>query len=111
MDAGPEILARSPHGVVAASYHRNQQAMVDTITAFSGSAEDLRRIAAERGADYVAVCLAANDFALYRTASAGNAANMLAGEAQPTWLAPIKGFDGVLRVWRIRPDGTPAPRR
>ncbi|GGD60850.1 hypothetical protein GRI62_14290 [Erythrobacter arachoides] len=119
MDDAPEILARTQHSVIAASYHRNQRPMVDTITAFSGSADDLRRIAADYGANYVAVCLSASDFALYRTAPGDNAATMLASDSQPAWLVPVAGLDGVLRVWRVAPDvtqqvrraGTPAPRR
>lgn len=102
MDSAPALLGQTEHTVVAASYHRNQRPMADTIRAFSGPLEDLRAVIREYEADYIVACLAANDFALYRTASADNAANALSSETQPAWLVPVDGFaDGVLRVWRV----------
>lgn len=111
MDAGPELVARTGHAVVAASYHRNQAPMVDSIAAFTGSAANLRAVADRYRADYVVACLSLSDFALYRTAAPDNAANLLAGDAPPSWLVPVQGFSGVMRVWRVMPGEIPAPRR
>lgn len=103
MDAAPAILARSDHSVIAASYHRNQQPMVDTISALTGSVDEARGLLAEYEADYVAACLSSSDFALYRTAAPDNLANAIASGEVPSWLTPAAGFEsGVLRVYRVR---------
>ncbi len=118
LDAGPDILAHSPHTIVMASYHRNQPGMRDVIEAFSGSLEQARAVAARNGADYIVGCAAEADFALYRTAASDNFANALASGEVPDWLERVGGFEeGPLKVYRIRPgrlitmDGTSTPRR
>ena len=112
MDPGPRILGQTGHTVVAASYHRNQQPMADSIAAFTGTPDEARQLIAEYEPDYVVACLSANDFALYRTADEDNFANMLAEGEAPAWLSPVRGFeDGSLRVWRVTPGGNPSLRR
>ena len=103
LDAGPEILGRSDHAIVAASYHRNQPAMAAVIAAFTSAPEDARKLVAGSSADYVLACLAEGDFALYRTASQTGFAQRLATDKAPGWLEPVPGFEGgSLRVWRVR---------
>lgn len=102
LDAGPEILGRSGHTIVMASYHRNQARMVDVIVAFSGNPADAREITRRNAVDYVVGCAAEADFALYRTARPDNLANAMAKGALPAWLAPVRGFEsGPLRVYRV----------
>lgn len=103
MDAAPEILGKTGHTVIAASYHRNQQPMVDIIAAYTGTDQDARAIIDTYRPDYVIACQSAVDFALYRTATPENFANTLADGKVPAWLTPVAGFDnGVLRVYRTR---------
>ena len=112
LDAGPDILARSPHSIVMASYHRNQQRMRDVIVAFSGSVDDAHEVVVRNRPAYVVGCAAEADFALYRTAAPDNFANALVSGSVPDWLEPVDGFErGPLKVYRIRLDETPAPRR
>jgi hypothetical protein len=112
LDAGPDILAHSPHSIVMASYHRNQPRMRDVILAFSGSLEQARDVAVRTRAGYVVGCAAEADFALYRTAAPDNFANALVSGAVPGWLEPVSGFDeGPLKVYRIMLAETSAPRR
>ncbi|WP_338241896.1 hypothetical protein [Aurantiacibacter hainanensis] len=102
LDAGPEILGRTDHAIVAASYHRNQLPMVDVIRAFTGSVETARATVAAHEADYVAICGAASDVALYRTASPDNFANALLSQAPPAWLEPVGGDAAdALRIFRV----------
>jgi len=103
LDAGPEILGRSRHTIVAASYHRNQPRMRDVIAAFTGPVEQARQIVRANGAMYVVACAAEADFALYRGSGAGNFANAVASGHVPAWLEPVTGFaDGPLKAYRVR---------
>lgn len=112
LDAGPEILARSPHSVVMASYHRNQPRMRDVILAFSGTLDEAAEVARRNGVDYVVGCAAEADFALYRTAAPDNFANALASGQVPAWLESVEGFgEGPLKVYRVRLGGKSAPPR
>ena len=101
MDAGPQILATTPHTIVAASYHRNQAPMRDTILAYSGSAEEAETILRDYAPAYLLACEADSDFALYRTADPDAFANLLVDGRAPEWLEPVPGFaEGPLRVYR-----------
>ncbi|MFB0612046.1 hypothetical protein [Aurantiacibacter poecillastricola] len=114
LDAGPLVLGTSGHAIVAASYHRNQRAIADVLLAFTGSPESARAMISRYGAGYVAICAAAGDVALYRTASPENFANALLSDSPPEWLTlDEKASSGALRVYRvaIRPAGSPSPRR
>lgn len=103
MDDAPQLLGQTEHRATAASYHRNQTPMVDVISAFTGTPENARGIITSYEAEYVAACLSASDFALYRTADPDNFANVLASDEPPAWLMPVAGFrEGPLRVYRVR---------
>ena len=103
LDAGPRILGLSDHTIVAASYHRNQQAMRDVLHAFTSSPEEARQIIADYRADYVVVCGSAADVALYRTAAEDNFANAAISDTPPDWLQLDEDVSaGSLRVYRLR---------
>ena len=112
LDNGPEIVGRSPHSVVAASYHRNQRPMRAVIAGLTGPVDEAEAIVRGTGANYVLACSSEADAALYRTAAPGNFANALVSGQVPEWLEPVAGFDsGSLRVYRVTPRGTPSLRR
>jgi len=102
LDLGPEIIARTPHGVVMSVYHRNQAKMREVLDAFAGPLPRARSLVAANHARYVVVCLDRYDLANYAQASRDNlAARILAGRP-PAWLKPIAGLDrGSLRVYRF----------
>ena len=103
MDDAPQQLGLTDHSVTSASYHRNQTAMADVITAFTSAPDEARAIIESYEADYVVACLSASDFALYRTADPENFANAIASDSPPRWLTPVGGFEsGSLRVYRAR---------
>ena len=103
LDAGPEILYKSEHTIVMASYHRNRELMHDVLAAFTGSPEGARAIAVANGVDYIVACAGEADVALYRTAAPGNFANALFAEVPPDWLQPVGlNGDGPLRVYRVK---------
>lgn len=103
LDNGPEMLAKSDHTIVMASYHRNQQQMHEVIAAFTGPVEQARVIANANNADYVIACSAEADVALYRTADPANFVNVLVSGDVPDWLEPAEGFEqGSLHVYRVK---------
>lgn len=102
LDRGPEILAKTPHSVVMAGYHRNQAKMVDVVRAFTGDPRAAEAIVRRNGADYVLACSSGKDIAVFRTARADNLANLLVQGRAPAWLEPVPGFDGSLRVYRVK---------
>jgi len=112
-DHAPEILGRTAHSVVAASYHRNQHPMRAVIAALTGPVDEAEAIVRSTGADYVLACSSDADLALYRTAAPDNFANMLVSGQVPGWLEPVMGFEeGSLRVYHVTPTaGTSSPRR
>lgn len=102
LDAGPEILGRTDHAIVAASYHRNQRPMADVIGALTGPVGQAREVIDGYGADYVAACGAAADVALYRTAAEDDFANALVSGEVPEWLVlDDNASAGALRVYRV----------
>lgn len=103
LDSGPEILGKSDHTIVMASYHRNQKAMHAVIAGFTGSANQARSIISANNVDYVIACAAEADVAFYRTANPDNFVNLLVSGDVPDWLELAEGFEqGPLRVYRVR---------
>jgi len=102
LDAGPEILGRTDQTIVAASYHRNQRPMADVLNALTGPVEQAHGVVDSYGVDYVAICGAASDVALYRTAAPDNFANALVSGDVPDWLQRDEAVsEGALRVYRV----------
>lgn len=114
IDLGPAVIARSPHTIFAAPYHRNIGA-IERAAAFwsspSGEAEDVLRAVR---ADFVVICPGLGELARHAARSPeGLAANLLAGKV-PEWLAPeLETGQGPARlvVYRVRsPDETDSSR-
>jgi len=56
IDLGAHTLLYTPHDVLAAPYHRNQQALRDAIEVYGGGIEEARAILAARGITLVVTC-------------------------------------------------------
>jgi hypothetical protein len=82
------ILRYTRHSVLSAGFHRNAQSIRDS-EAFFRDGDAAKRIARERGLDYVVVCGAAGG-------SAGWAVRRV-----PDWLTPVSSPADVLQVYRI----------
>lgn len=102
LDRGSEILVKTGHDVVSGGYHRNQARMVDVVGAYTGDEATAERIVRRNRATHVIACLSAPEIAIYRTAKAGNFADLLATGKAPAWLEKVPGFDGPLKVWRVQ---------
>ncbi|MBU6266964.1 MAG: hypothetical protein KGN34_05440 [Sphingomonadales bacterium] len=102
LDLGPELLVRTPHSVVAGSYHRNSARMRDVIDAFSGDQARARAIVERNGARYLVFCPSDDEARIYAGRRPdGLAAELMAGQ-HPDWLIPQPSFTGGLQVFAVR---------
>ncbi|QQR38725.1 hypothetical protein [Devosia rhizoryzae] len=53
---GPQILMRTPHAIVSAGYHRNEQGLRDMISFYRDGEAQARDVAEERDLDYLVFC-------------------------------------------------------
>ncbi len=99
---GSTVLMLSDHSVVAGPYHRNGQAILDTINAMQRAPAEAKTIVHAREVDYVALCTASQEAAITaHKAPDGLVAELLAGRT-PEWLAPVPANEKTaLKLWRV----------
>ncbi len=99
---GSTVLMLSDHSVVAGPYHRNGQAILDTINAMQREPAEAKTIVHAREVDYVALCTASQEAAITaHKAPDGLVAELLAGH-MPEWLAPVPAKEKTaLKLWRV----------
>jgi hypothetical protein len=103
IDSGPAILAATPHSVLAAPYHRNNDGNKAAYDAFLSGDGAAARILKERHVTYVAICLGTTDLKIFNRAAPDGLAMRLARREVPPYLEPIAGDPAApLRVYRIR---------
>jgi hypothetical protein len=100
---GSTVLMLSAHDVVGGPYHRNGQAILDTINATHQPPDAAKRIIDARGVDYVAACAASLESAIaVNRAPDGLIADVLAGK-DPAWLVPVPAREATaLRLWQVK---------
>ncbi|MGS1015753.1 AcrB/AcrD/AcrF family protein [Allosphingosinicella humi] len=102
VDLGPRLITVTHHDAVAGPYHRNQQAILDVMRAFRGSADNAHAIIARRGIDYVLICPGLSESTIYRAETPKGFYSQLAGGKVPAWLQPIAlPKDSPYRMWRV----------
>lgn len=100
---GPLILAETPHGVLAAPYHRNTAGILDAVEALTGTPDEARDIVARRGVRYLALCLSSNEMAARRSANPANLFDALKRGEIPDWLEAVPASpQASTRVFRVR---------
>jgi hypothetical protein len=105
IDIGPTILYETRHSIFAAPYHRNVDGNRATFDLLLGDDAAARRVIAEKGVDYVAICPGAPEHFNYgRAAPEGLSARLGRGEV-PDYLEALPGdAKDTLRVFRVRPE-------
>jgi hypothetical protein len=99
---GPAVLMLSPHEVVAGPYHRNGDAILDSIHAMRGSPEEARRIVEARNVDYVAICTTTREAALNAERAPDGLLALLMANHPPAWLEPVQADKNArLHIWRV----------
>lgn len=101
IDTGAHLLARTPHGVIAAPFHRDVHGNRLAIDAFTSPPEQAEAIVRGSGARYIVICPHINDIEMYREeAPAGLAAELDSGRV-PDWLETLK-IATPYHVFRVR---------
>lgn len=102
IDLGAHLLAYTPHAVVAAPYHRNQQGVRDAFAFFAGPLDDARMLLEQRGVTLVVICEALPELAPGAAAPDSFIARHAAGTL-PDWLVEQQLGTAPLRVFAVSP--------
>lgn len=103
VDLGSHLLLYTPHSVVGAAYHRDQQGLLDTFHFFDGPIEAGRAILAARGITLVVVCPAMSELRGSVEHTPDSFVALFAENKLPDWLVPRSPPDAVLQVYAVTP--------
>jgi hypothetical protein len=100
---GPNVLAGSPHAVLSGPYHRAEQAILDTISAFNGTPLMARAIAERHAIDYIAVCPTSDEVRLTAAEAPSGFLSRLVKSQPIRWLEPVAAPAATpLKIFRVR---------
>ncbi|SMQ85682.1 hypothetical protein SAMN06295905_2971 [Devosia lucknowensis] len=102
IDLGSHMLLETPHEVVAAPYHRNEDGVLDAFRFFNRSADEAREIARVRGLGLLVTCPAMPEMRGAGLDVPGTLSNLLAAGTPPDWLEDVS-TSGPLKVYAILP--------
>lgn len=104
LDLGPNLLAFTPHNVVATSHHRNNVGIRDVLLTFMGRPSLAARIVTRHKARYLVYCEVGDEIDNYvERAPHGFMADLKAGRI-PNWLQPVPMRPGeTILVYRVVP--------
>jgi len=104
VDLNPRLITVTHHDGVAGPYHRNQQAILDVMKTFRGSAENAREIVYRKGVDYVLICPGLSESTVYSADAPKGFYVQLANGRVPDWLEPVQlPKDSPFKMWRVSP--------
>ena len=104
IDLGAHILLYTPHAVVAAPYHRNQQGVRDAFRFFNDPLGNVRPMLASRGITLVVPCPAMPELQGLPNRAPDSFASLYADNALPPWLDEVSRPDDVLKVYAVLPQ-------
>ena len=104
VDLGAHMLMETPHAVVAAPYHRNQQGVRDAFRFLNEPLEDVRHILTERGVGLVVTCPAMAELQGGPGTDPASFVSLAAAGTLPGWLVdqslPGRAAQGLRRPSR-----------
>lgn len=103
IDLGSHMLLYTPHAVVAAPYHRNEQGVLDTFRFFNGPIEEGRAILRARGIALVAICPAMSEVRGLVAHTADSFVSLFAAGTLPGWLREMSAAGAPLKVYSVEP--------
>lgn len=103
IDFGSHMLLETPHAVVSAPYHRNEQGLLDTFAFFNGPMSEARDIARQRGLALVVTCPAMSEMKGLAGRHPTALVDRLAANDLPQWLQDVSVADSPLKVYAILP--------
>ncbi|HUO53824.1 MAG TPA: hypothetical protein VMU18_03715, partial [Rhodoblastus sp.] len=104
IETGPYLLAHTPHAVVAAPYHRDNQGNLLALHVLTGKPEAAATLARASGARWLLVCAGADPFlkAYLQQNPEGLTARLVAGKP-PAWLKAVPLQGTPYRAFEIAP--------
>ena len=101
ISSGAHLLARTPHGVIAAPFHRNEHGNRLALDAFLANPEAAQAIVRRSRADYIVYCPVIGEIEIYRDAAPDGLGAQLDAGNVPTWLEPMN-VDSAYKVLKVR---------
>lgn len=103
VDLGSHLLLFTPHAVVGAPYHRNQQGLLDTFHFFNGPIDAARGILEARGISLVVICPAMPEIRGMVEHGPDSFISLYAANALPAWLVDQSLPGSPLRIYAVLP--------
>ena len=103
IDLGAHIMLFTPHEVVAAPYHRNQQGVRDAFRFFNDPIASARAILAERQIGLVVICPAMPELKGLPDHAPDSFVSLFARNDLPDWFTEISSQDTPLRLFAVAP--------
>jgi len=104
IDLGAHLMLYTPHEVVAAPYHRNQQGVRDTYRFFNDPIADARAILNTRGIGLVVLCPSMAEIQGLPSRAEDSFASLYAAGSLPDWLEDVSLPGATLQVFAVLPD-------
>jgi hypothetical protein len=104
IDLGAHVLLYTPHEVVAAPYHRNEQGVRDAYRFFNDPIATARAILDERGIGLVVLCPAMAEVKGLSSRAEDSFANLYAAGNLPAWLDDVSLPGAPLKVFAVLPE-------
>jgi hypothetical protein len=103
IDLGSHLLLFTPHSVVGAPYHRNQQGLLDTFRFFNQPIDEARRILEARGISLVVICPALTEIRGMVDHAPDSFVSLYAENRLPPWLVDQSLPGAPLKVYSVTP--------
>lgn len=103
IDLGSHMLLFTPHAVVAAPYHRNQQGVLDAFRFFNGPIGEGKAILKARAISLVVICPAMREIRGLVDHTPDSFVTLFAEGRLPPWLRDVSPPDGALRIYSVEP--------
>lgn len=103
IDLGSHLLLYTPHEVVSAPYHRNEQGVRDTFRFFSDPIDQVRDMLDQRGVTLVVICPAMAEVRGMRTRAPHSFASLYADNTLPDWLEDVSLPGAALKLYAVKP--------
>jgi hypothetical protein len=103
IDLGSHMLLYTPHAVVAAPYHRNQQGVRDAFRFFNEPIEAGRAILNARGIALVVICPAMHEIRGLVKHTPDSFVTLFAKGKLPAWLREVSRPEDALKVYSVEP--------
>lgn len=104
IDLGSHMLLFTPHSVVAAPYHRNQQGVLDAFHFFNWPIDQARAILDARGISVIVTCPAMPEMSGLPDAAPDSFVKLVDIDKLPPWIRDVTPPGAVLRAYEVLPQ-------